>query len=95
MSRKYNFLGKSRISQLQQIQLKKKTEAKCNWAVHAYDDWRNSRLLNFNYDAPIYFADINKLGELTKDNFQYAMCRFIPEVTKQKGSGPYPAKTLY
>ena len=23
------------------------------------------------------------------------MCRFIPEVMKQKGSGPYPGKTLY
>ena len=23
------------------------------------------------------------------------MCRFIPEVTKTKGDGPYPGKTLY
>ena len=80
---------------MQQIRLKKKTEAKVNWAVSAYVDWRNDRLYHFNYDAPIYFADLNKLEDLKRDNFEYALCRFIPEVTKVKGEGPYPGKTLY
>ena len=95
MSKHYNFLSENRIKHLQQIQLKKRTEAKCNWAISAYRDWHDERLINFNYDAPIYFADIGKLSELTKDNFQCAMCRFIPEVRKRNGHGDYPAKTLY
>ena len=28
-------------------------------------------------------------------NLNHALCRFIPEVTKSKGEGPYPGKTLY
>ena len=42
VSRRFNFLGESCIKQLQQIQLKKKTEAKCKWAFHAYSDFRNN-----------------------------------------------------
>ena len=95
MSKRYNLLPEARIKQLQQIQLKKKTEAKCNWAVSAYNDWRQERLETFNYDAPIYFADLCNLDSLTKENFQHAMCRFIPEVQKRNGNGDYPAKTLY
>ena len=49
----------------------------------------------FNYDAPIYFADLNNLVSLTKDNFQHAMCRFVPEVKKHNGNGDYLAKALY
>ena len=95
VSKCYNFLPEAHIRQLQQIQLKKRTEAKCNWAVSAYNDWHSERLEKFNYDAPIYFADLRDLSNLTKDNFQHAMCRFVPEVQKRNGNGDYPAKTLY
>lgn len=93
--RKYNVVSDAKVKQLKVVKLKKKTENKMNWGVRAYNDWRNYRLETFNYDVGIYFADLGNLGELTKENFQYAMCRFIPEVTKQKGEGPYPGKTLY
>ena len=93
--RKFSFKSEDRIAELQQIHLKKKTEAKVNWAVNAYNDWRNERLVNFIYNVGIYFADLNKVNELTKENLQHALCRFIPEVTKVKGEGPYPGKTLY
>ena len=43
----------------------------------------------------IYFANLRDLPTLTKDNLQHALCRFVPEVTKKKGVGPYPGKTLY
>ena len=49
----------------------------------------------FQYDFAIYNADLNDLVNLKSDNFEHAMCRFIPEVTKQKGTGPYPGKTFY
>ena len=32
---------------------------------------------------------------LTIKNFQHAMCRFVPEMTKVKGDGPFPGKTVY
>ena len=93
--RSFNFTSEDRIEKLKQIKLKKKTEAKCNWAVNAYVDWRAERLTTFNYDAPIYFADLRDLSTLTKDNLQHALCRFIPEVTKKRGEGLYPGRTLY
>ena len=93
--RKFNFLPEARIQNLQQIQLKKRTEAMCSWAVTAYCDWRNERLRTFNYDYSIYSADLNKLESLTKGDLQHALCHFMPEVTKSRGEGPYPACTLY
>ena len=93
--RKFSFKSEACIAELQQIRHKKKTEAKLNWAVNAYTEWRNNRLYHFNYDVGIYYANLNKLEELTKENLEHALCRFIPEVTKVKGDGPYPGKTLY
>ena len=93
--RSYNFLSEDKIASLKEIKLKKKTESKMNWAVSAYIDWHNERLDKFNYDVGIYYADITDLGSLTKENLQHALCHFIPEVTKKKGDGLYPGRTLY
>ena len=87
--------SESRIEELKKIKLKKRTEAKMNWGVTAYNEWRDDRLYNFNYDVAIYYADLRNLKELTTENFVHAMCRFIPEVTRKKGEGPYPGRTLY
>ena len=95
MSRKFNFSSESRITNLMQVKLKKKTEAKVNWAVSSYNEWRDIRLREFQYDAPIYFADLTKLDELEKCNLNHALCRFIPEVSKKRGEGPYLGATLY
>ena len=35
------------------------------------------------------------MESLTPENFQHALCYFVPEVTKVKGDGPYPGRTLY
>ena len=91
----YNFKSDAKIEELKKIQLKKRTEAKMNWGVKSYNAWHEQRLIDFNYDPGIFFANLNDLPSLTKDNFQHAMCRFIPEVTKSRGEGLYPAKTLY
>ena len=95
VSRNFNFTSETRINDLMQIKLKKKTEAKVDWAVSAYNDWRDTRLSSFQYDAPIYFADLLNIEGLEKGNLNHALCRFIPEVTKKRGDGPFPGATLY
>ena len=95
VSRRFNFSTEDRIEKLKQITLKKSCESKCEWAVRAYTDWRNERLINFQYDPAIYFADLSDLENLTKENLNHALCRFIPEVRKKKGEGEYPGATLY
>ena len=35
------------------------------------------------------------MKDLDRDSFAEALCYFIPKVTKVKGEGVYPAKTLY
>ena len=77
------------------MKLKDTTESKVNWAVSAYNDWRNKHLYNFQCNVGIYEADLNDMPNLTKENLQHALCHFIPEVTKVKGEGPYPGSTLY
>ena len=37
----------------------------------------------------------SNLNDICKESFSEAFCYFIPEVTKVKGDGMYPAKTLY
>ena len=91
----YSFATAERIAELKRIRLKESSESKVNWAVTAYNDWRNERLYNFNYDVGIYEADLNKLETLTKENLEHSLCHFVPEVTKVKGEGPYLGRTLY
>ena len=49
----------------------------------------------FQYDPAIYFADLLNVEGLEKSNLNHALCRFIPEVTKKRGTGPYRGATLY
>ena len=95
VSRKFKFATEDRIAQLKCVSLKKKTELKMNWAVNVYTEWRNNRLLTFHYDYGIYNTDLGDLENLTKENLAYSLCRFLPEVTKQRGEGLYLACTLY
>ena len=95
VSRKFNSITEQRLEDLMTIRLKPKSEAKVNWGVNAYNEWRDYRLKTFNYDVGIYYANLNDLGSLEKENLNHALCRFIPEVTKQRGDGQYPGHTLY
>ena len=95
VSRKFNVVSDERVEQLKCIKLKPRSEAKVIWGVNAYSEWHNYRLHTFNYDVVIYYMDLNNLESLTKDNLNSVLCRFIPEVTKQKGDGQYPGRTLY
>ena len=84
-----------RIEQLKKVNLKKRTEAKINWGVTAFNEWHEERLTNFNYDVAIYECNLNELETSTKENLNHAMCRLIPEVSHKKGDGLYPGRTLY
>ena len=68
---KFNFTSDAHIEQLKLIKLKKKTESKVNWAVSAYNEWRNDRLENFKYDYPIYNADLMNLDNLDPEDLQH------------------------
>ena len=84
---KFNFASEDRIADLKQIKLKKKSEAKIDWAVNCFIEWRAERLDKFQYDPAIYFADLTNLETIEKANLSHALCRFIPEVTKKRGEG--------
>ena len=43
----------------------------------------------------VYIAYLRDVNSMTRENLAHALCRFIPEVMKQKGDGPYPGHTLY
>ena len=93
--RKFEFANEDRIESLKQIKVKKSSESKLDWAATAYIDWRNARLERFQYDPAIYFADITQLETLEMANLNHALCRFIPELERKRGKGPFPGGTLY
>ena len=65
------------------------------WAVKAYSDWRMAKISsNESYDVKVDQANLEKLGDLTKSNLIWSLCKFIPEVTKIKDSSDYPGKIL-
>ena len=95
VSRIFYLTTEGRISHFKQIHLKPNCEYKVNWGVNAYNEWKNYRLETYQYNYPIYAADLNDLSNLKKDNLCHSLCHFVPEVTKQKSVGQYPGHTLY
>ena len=66
------------------------------WAVRAFKEWRMNRLNDImQFDNAIFAANLDEIESLSKENLEYTMCRFIPEVTKLKSGKDYPGKTLY
>ena len=96
VSRKFHSVSEAKISQLKQVQMKKRSEYKMMWAVRAYNEWRNNRLNDImNFDNKIFEANLNNIDNLTKEQLEYGLVRFIPEVRKLKSGDDYPGKTLY
>ena len=83
-----------RLKDLKEVTVKKNTGKKLNWAICAFNDWRDERLETLQYDYSIYNSDLRNLDKLEKNCFIEALCVFIPEVTKRNGEA-YPGKTLY
>ena len=92
--RKFNFLPSQHIQNLKEVKLKERTTSKLNWAVKAYKEWRLVRL-EHSYNEAIFNADIGNLNQIDEVSFGESLCYFIPEVSRAKGEGLYPAKTLY
>ena len=94
--RRFKNLTDAKMKELKENRLKKRTFAKVQWAVRAFKDWRNTKLSDpTTYDYLIYESDIEKVEKLSIDSFQFCMCKFISEVTKQKDGSDYPGRTLY
>ena len=96
VSRKFHSVSESQIMELKKVQMKKRSEYKMMWAVRAFNEWHSNRLNDIiNFDNKIFDANLADVEKLSKENFEYAMCRFIPEVRKLKSGDDYPGKTLY
>ena len=93
--RKFKQISANRLTALKTRQLKKRTFNKMQWGVRAYHQWREHRISDVNtFDARILECDLTTPTLVTKENFIFSMCAFIPEVTKVNGQD-YPGKTLY
>ena len=94
--RKFNRVSDARMRELQTKTMKRHSYNKMLWSVRAYNDWRMNRFTDIdNFDNKIFNANLENLKELSRDDFEYAMCRFIAEVRKLKSGKDYPGKILY
>ena len=66
------------------------------WAVYAYNEWREHRIANpETFNIKIFEANLKNVRNLEKQNFVFALCKFISEVVKVKDRSDCPGKTLY
>ena len=94
--RSFKTVTDDKLRQLKTKWMKQRTFNKMLWGVRAYNDWRNSKLSNLEgCEECVVNTDLEKVSEITKDDFIEAMCRFIPEVTKVCDRADYPGKPLY
>ena len=95
-SRIFRRTSEARITELTKKQIKRRSLAKMRWGVNTYNDWHENRLSDSdNYVEEIFNANLNNLATLRKADLSYALCRFLPEITKAKSGDEYPGKTLY
>ena len=92
---RFKTVSEEKLKELKQKKLKKRTYAKMMWGVNTYNEWREHCLIDNNmFDVRILESDLNNVELLQVEAFQFAMCKFIVEVSKVDGS-EYPGKTLY
>ena len=98
MSKKRLFhrVTEEEIEDLKEETMPKRSFSKLQWGVRAYREWREYRLESEDgYDEIIFRVNLDDLSMLTKEDLEYSLCRFVPEVRKKKGEGDFPGKTLY
>ena len=63
------------------------------YAIHflKYHTLKVNLLSKFKTGFTFYFL----LETLEKEIFCHSLCKFIPEVTRQRNVGPYPGRTLH
>ena len=93
--RSFNTISEDKLSKMMQLTFQQHTEAKIKWAVRCYNDWRTMRLDQEECDQEIIDADIEDIDKLSKENFEFALCRFVCEVRKVNSDEDYPGRTLY
>ena len=81
-TRKYNYVPKEKLTKMMEVTFQQRTEAKIKWAVKSYCDWRVVKLDSKDCPSEILYADICDTATLTKENLEFALCRFIVEVKK-------------
>ena len=92
----YKSVSDSELNNLKTRWLKRRTFNKMQWGVRTFKEWRNDKLNDeHSFDPIILAVNLDDLQLLMKENLSYALCRFIPEITKKKDGKDYPGKTLY
>ena len=94
-ARLYNSVTDEKLAKMMEVTYQQRTEAKMKWAVNSYNLWRQMRLTKYPYDENIMRADLNDIQNVSKENLEYSLCRFICEVKKVRENADYPGRTLY
>ena len=95
MRRIFNTISEEKIKRMMEVTYQERIEAKLRWAVKLYREWSRMRVDQSDCDLNIVYADLDDVASLTKENFEYLMCRFICEVRKAKENADFPGRTLY
>ena len=85
-------LQDSDMQSLSRTKFSDEMNKKIAWAKRMFTDWRNFRSSNPKLES--FVCDLDNVKNITPDNLNAALCRFITEVKKVDGSD-YPGKTLY
>ena len=92
----YNKVTDQKLKQLGMKQIKRRSLAKIQWGMCAFQEWREHKLQDFiNYDPIIFETNLDDLGSLNQAKLSHSLCKFLPEVTKVKDRATYPGATLY
>ena len=89
VSRKHTFnsITDEKLLELKTKMIKKRSLAKMQWAVRAFEEWHEHKLQDVvNYDCVVFETSLDKVELLMKENLAYTLCKFIPEVRKVKGN---------
>ena len=82
-ARRFKSVSDPKMRVLKTRWLKKHTFNKMLWGVRAFKEWKNDRLgTPETFDSKIFEVDLDVVGSISKENLIYALCRFIPEITK-------------
>ena len=74
-----NSVSDEKLAKMMEVNYQERTETKMRWAVKLYKDWHNMRLDRVDYEDEIFESDIDNIANVSKDAFEFAMCRFICE----------------
>ena len=93
---RFKSVSDEHLKELKQNTMKKRSFAKMMWGMNAYRDWHQERLKDdCNFDVHIWEADLDRPETLDLEQFKFALCKFLAEVTKVKDGSEYPGRTLY